>query len=170
MASLSGVPSWGQVYGVYQNLDTFTTQLRQLEYDAKQHPQEVHARFLLGFLYMVMGHQAEAQEQLAQVAQQMPNDKVAAKLLSQAGGQAPETASRSNAPQSLTQPQNQPMNQGLQPGPQNYGQPNGNAGGARTPPAGPPSATPAPAGGGNQPVPPSGGQLPPPPRNGGTET
>jgi tetratricopeptide (TPR) repeat protein len=170
VTSLSGVPSWGQIYGVYQNLDTFTSQLRQLEYDAKQHPQDVHAHFLLGFLYMSMGHRAEAQEQLAQVAQQMPNDKVAANLLSQAGGEAQETASRSNTPQSLTPPQNQPMNQGSQQGTRNYGQPNDNSGGARNPPAGPPSATPAPVGGGNQPIPPSGGQLPPPPRDGGTET
>ena len=124
VATINGVPSWSQIYGVYQDLDKFTKQLRQLESDARQHPQDVHAQFLLGFLYMTMGYRAEAQEHLAQVVQQMPNDRLAANLLSEAGGQVPATASRSNAPQSYdrTTP-DQPMNPVA----------------PRTPPAGPPA-------------------------------
>jgi tetratricopeptide (TPR) repeat protein len=155
VASINGVPSWSQIYGVYQDLDKFTKQLRQLESDARQHPQDVHAQFLLGFLYMTMGYRAEAQEHLAQVVQQMPNDRLAVNLLSEAGGQVPATASRSNAPQSYdrTTP-DQPMNP-LAP---------------RNPPVGPPADSRG-SRGGNQPLPPSGGPRPAPAGTpGGTET
>jgi tetratricopeptide (TPR) repeat protein len=155
VASINGVPSWSQIYGVYQDLDKFTKQLRQLESDARQHPQDVHAQFLLGFLYMTMGYRAEAQEHLAQVVQQMPNDRLAANLLSEAGGQVPATASRSNEPQSFdrTTP-NQPLNPVA----------------PRNPPAGPPADSRG-SSGGNQTVPPSGGPRPAPAGTpGGTET
>ncbi len=155
VASISGVPSWSQIYGVYQDLDKFTTQLRQLENDARKHPDDVHAQFLLGFLYLGMGHRAEAQEHLAQVIQQRPNDRLTANLLSEAGGQVPATASRSNAPQSndRTTP-DQPINPVA----------------PRNPPAGPPADSRR-SSGGNQPVPPSGGPRPAPTGTpGGTET
>jgi hypothetical protein len=170
VASINGVPSWSQIYGIYGDVDKFTSQLRQLEYDAKQHPQDAHAHFLLGFLYMAMGHQAEAQEQLAQAAQQMPNDRIAANLLTQVGGSVPQTASRTDMPPSNPPVTNQPTNQAPQQGPPNSGQPNGSSG-PLNPPSNPPANSRGPSGEGGPPLPPP---LKPLPASsgtpGGTET
>ncbi len=94
LASISGVPSWDQIYGLYGDVDRYASNLRSLEDFAKQHPKDTDAHFLLGMLYLATGYRAEAEEHLATVADLMPHDKIAQNLLSEAGGRNSETASR----------------------------------------------------------------------------
>ncbi|HEV3415261.1 MAG TPA: hypothetical protein VG056_00530 [Pirellulales bacterium] len=143
VASIRGVPSWGQIYGFYNDVDRFTSQLRPLEKFVREHPKDASGQFLVGFLYMAIGHRAEAQEHLAQVVDQMPKDRIAQNLLGEVGGQVPTTASRPSRPEGL---------EGTGPAPVNPNQP-----GAPNPPtqdrgnlpgntrSGPPTGEPLPA-------------------------
>jgi tetratricopeptide (TPR) repeat protein len=115
VVNLGGVPSWSQIYAFYQDINRFTSHLRSLENVVKQDPKNADAQFLLGFLYLATGYRADAQEHLAIAAEQMPNDRVVANLLSEAGGQVPTTASRPTLPQGVEGSRTAPA--------QNIGQP-----------------------------------------------
>ena len=91
---LGGVPSWSQVYAIYQNVDAYTTQLRALEDYVKAHPKAPEAQFLLGVQYMTTGYTSEAHDHFAEAAQLTPKDKVAQELAKGAAGEAPATANR----------------------------------------------------------------------------
>lgn len=142
VVSLGGVPSWTQIYGLYQDVNRFTSHLRSLENVVKQDPKNADAQMVLGFLYLAEGYRSEAQEHLAMAAEQMPNDRIVAKLLSEAGGQVPATASRSSEPQNIegsrsTPMINQPGNGPANVGPENAGRPIGNSQNIGQPPAAP---------------------------------
>ena len=47
---------WPTLYGFYNNLDTYTAQLRSLETYSRQNPNNADAHFLLGFEYKTLGH------------------------------------------------------------------------------------------------------------------
>jgi hypothetical protein len=92
--ALGGVPSWSQVYAIYQNVDAYTSQLRSLEDYVQAHPKSAEGQFLLGVQYMTTGYASEAsdaRDHLALAAQLTPNDKIAQDL---ASGKQPATANR----------------------------------------------------------------------------
>ncbi len=93
VVALGNVPKWDQVYEVYNDLDRYTSQLRTLEAAARTNAKDPGAHFMLGFLYLAMGYRTDAQTHLDVAVQEMPNDKIAQSLLSDAGGQVPATAS-----------------------------------------------------------------------------
>jgi hypothetical protein len=97
--ALGGVPSWSQVYAIYQNADAYTSQLRALEDYAKANPKSAEAQFLLGVQYMTTGYTSDAHEHLVQAAQLTPRDKIAQELVKGVGGEQPSTANRPGAPQ-----------------------------------------------------------------------
>jgi hypothetical protein len=131
VVSIGGVPSWSQIYGLYQDLNRFTSHLRSLENVVKQDPKNADAQMVLGFLYLAMGYRSDAHEHLAMAAEQMPNDRIVENMLSEAGGQVPATASRPNMPQSFEGSRNAPMtNQPGSAGPENVGPPNAPSGAA----------------------------------------
>jgi hypothetical protein len=82
-------PDWATVYGFYDKVEPFTTQLRTLEKEVADHPSSPTSRFLLGFLYLTEGHKEAAREQLLRALTLVPQDRVAANLLVAAGGQIP---------------------------------------------------------------------------------
>jgi tetratricopeptide (TPR) repeat protein len=110
VASLNGVPSWEQIYSFYGDVDRFTSQLRLLETFAREHPTDTPAQFLLGSLYLTTGYRADAKEHLLQVVNQMPKDRIAQQLLTEAGGPAPATAPPTKVPESLNPPNTSPAN------------------------------------------------------------
>ena len=92
--ALGGVPSWNQVYAIYQNVDTYTSQLRGLEDYVKAHPKSAEGQFLLGVQYMTTGYSSDAHDHLTLAAQLTPKDKIVQDLLKGAGGEGPATANR----------------------------------------------------------------------------
>ncbi len=89
VAALEPVPDWNTVYGIYQNVDAYTRDLRTLEAYVRQHPKAPDARFLLGFQYMIDGHRDAAQAEFAQAVKLEPKDRLAEKLLTENGGAPP---------------------------------------------------------------------------------
>lgn len=97
--ALGGVPSWNQVYAIYQNVDAYTQQLRELESYVKAHPKSAEGQFLLGVQYMTTGYATDAHDHFAAAAQLTPKDKIAQDLVNGANGQVPSTANRPGAPE-----------------------------------------------------------------------
>ena len=87
--SLGKLPDWNTVYAFYGNVEPYTNQLRALEKYAHLRPQSPEARFLLGFHYMMIGHANEAKVELLAALKLAPRDRLAAKLLTEAGGKVP---------------------------------------------------------------------------------
>ena len=89
VVSLGKTPDWPTVYGVYGNLEAYTTQLRTLEKYVHDHPSSPEGRFLLGFHYLMAGHPNEAKDELLKALKLAPRDRLAAQLLKEAGGTVP---------------------------------------------------------------------------------
>jgi hypothetical protein len=89
LAAMNAVPDWATLYGFYGRLEPFVQQLRIMEKQARdnQNSPEVHA--LLGFIYLMEGYRWEAQDMFVRTLQLAPNDRIAAELLTQAGGAVP---------------------------------------------------------------------------------
>ncbi len=92
--ALGGVPSWNQMYALYQNVNTYTSQLRALEDYVKANPNSAEGQFLLGVQYMTTGYSSDAHEHLAKAAELTPKDKIAQELVNGTGGEIPATANR----------------------------------------------------------------------------
>ena len=80
------IPDWPTLYGFYENMTPYMEQLRKLEKFVGEHPSAGEGRFLLGFQYAMEGYKNAAKEQLAEAVKLTPKDKIAAKLLTHAGG------------------------------------------------------------------------------------
>ena len=81
--------------GFYNNnVGIYTPQMRTLETYVTKNPSSTAARFLIGFLYLAQGHKAAAQTQLLRVLNAVPQDRITADLLTQAGGHVPESVAR----------------------------------------------------------------------------
>jgi len=87
--ALGGVPSWNQVYALYQNADAYTAQLRSLEEYVKAHPTAPEGQFLLGVQYLTTGYASQSHDHLVKAAELSPKDKVLQEMLKSAGSQAP---------------------------------------------------------------------------------
>jgi uncharacterized protein (TIGR03066 family) len=77
---------WTTLSSLYPNVDVYTKQLRALETNVKQHPEESDARFVLAYHYLTMGGKDAAASQLKVLYKQMPQDKVVKELLLMTAG------------------------------------------------------------------------------------
>jgi tetratricopeptide (TPR) repeat protein len=111
---------WTTMSGLYQDIDTYTRQLRELESFVKNNPSSPDGHFLLAYQYMTDGHLEAAAGQFKKVAALLPQDQVSQQLAEllvpptqQPASQAAESPSESpaepqptaqNTPQSTLQP------------------------------------------------------------------
>jgi tetratricopeptide (TPR) repeat protein len=95
VAAMGVKVDWPALIGFYNNsVDAYTSQLRALEAYVAKNPSQDAARFLLGFNYLAEGHKAAAQTQLLRVVNAVPQDRITADLLIQAGGRVPDNVAR----------------------------------------------------------------------------
>jgi tetratricopeptide (TPR) repeat protein len=100
-AVLSAGPGWDwtTLVRLYPSVDVYTAQLRALEAYAGEHPSSAPARFVLAYHYLTQGHTESAVEQLKQVVQLQPSDRLSAQLVTQLSGDAGKTqAQEAGAP------------------------------------------------------------------------
>ncbi len=72
---------WTTVNNLYPNVDVYAQQLAALEKYATDHPNVPGPRFLLGYHYLLAGHNDQAAAQFEQVVELQPKDQLAAQLL-----------------------------------------------------------------------------------------
>ena len=90
-ASLGQPMKWETLYGFYGDVKPYTEQLRKLEQHVTATPNDPAARFLLGYQYLMMGHNDAAKTELTKALIAAPRDRLAAHLLTQIGGTVPES-------------------------------------------------------------------------------
>jgi tetratricopeptide (TPR) repeat protein len=92
--------NWSTLAGLYPDVDTYTNQLRALEAYATTNPTSTSARFLLGYHYMVEGHNDEAAAQFEKVTQLLPSDQLSASFAKalKPAAQASQTPAATAAP------------------------------------------------------------------------
>ena len=90
-ASLGQPMHWDTLYEFYGRVQPYTEQLRALEKFVAENPADAAARFLLGYQYLMMGHNDAAKIELTKSLLQAPKDLLAANLLTQIGGTVPES-------------------------------------------------------------------------------
>lgn len=73
--------SWATMSGLYADVEVYTGQLRALEVSVRDEPDLAASRFVLGYHYLVAGHQDAARRQFARVVELEPKDRVAQQLL-----------------------------------------------------------------------------------------
>jgi hypothetical protein len=73
--------NWSTMSGLYSGVDVYTDQLRALEAYARANPNSTSAHFLLGYHYMVQGHQEAAVAQFEAVVQLQPDEKLSAQFV-----------------------------------------------------------------------------------------
>ena len=88
--------NWATLIGLYPNVDTFTTQLRQLEQYCANNTNAAAARFVLAYLYLTMGSTDAAADALRQVVRLQPDDRLSRQLLAQLSA-SPATAAAAAA-------------------------------------------------------------------------
>jgi hypothetical protein len=84
------VADWPTLYRYYLDRDKYTQHLRDLQRFVKENPDVFEVRFLLGVHYMMLGHRAEAKEELAQYLRRAWEDPVATRLFTELGGKLDE--------------------------------------------------------------------------------
>ncbi len=82
-AVLSAGPgwNWSTLVGLYPDVDTYTNQLRALEASVRTNANSPATQFLLGYHYMVQGHQEAAASQFEKVTQLQPTDQLSASFV-----------------------------------------------------------------------------------------
>ena len=99
VTALGMSPNWPTVLGFYDNnVNPYTDQLRALEKFVGSNPSAPEGRFLLGFHYMVDGHQDVARDQFLQALKLTPRDNLAAQLLTKVGGTIPSDIAKKRTP------------------------------------------------------------------------
>jgi tetratricopeptide (TPR) repeat protein len=86
---LGSLPDWITIYTLYGSAELYAQQLRALERHVGLRPTSPEGHFLLGFHYLMIGHPEEAKVELLAALKLAPRDRLAAKLLTNAGGQIP---------------------------------------------------------------------------------
>jgi len=92
---------WTTMSGLYENIDTYTQQLRELESYVKKNPNDPDGHFVLAYQYLTAGHTDPAAGQFKAVSKLLPKDQVSqqmAALLSPSDRQPPAEASEAPAP------------------------------------------------------------------------
>jgi tetratricopeptide (TPR) repeat protein len=69
--------NWSTMVGLYQDAETYTTQLRALEAAVRGTPDSAAGHFLLAYHYMVQGHNEAAVTQFQNVLTLQPGDQIA---------------------------------------------------------------------------------------------
>ena len=82
-AVLSSGPgmNWTSLVGLYPDVDTYTNQLRALEASVRSNPNSASTEFLLGYHYLVQGHQDAAASQFEKVTKLQPTDQLSASFV-----------------------------------------------------------------------------------------
>jgi thioredoxin-like negative regulator of GroEL len=86
---------WGFVVENYQEFyrgEDYVTHAARLVQFIRDNPDASYARFLLGYHYLFLGHTDAARQQLAKAVELEGRDRLAAELLTRAGGEPPRTA------------------------------------------------------------------------------
>jgi tetratricopeptide (TPR) repeat protein len=73
--------NWETLSSLYANVDTYTSQLRDLENYQRTNPDAPDGHFLLAYHYLVIGQTQYAITQLEKFAKLVPNDKLAPELI-----------------------------------------------------------------------------------------
>jgi cytochrome c-type biogenesis protein CcmH/NrfG len=73
--------NWETLVSLYDNVATYTGQLRALETHVRDNPEDAAATFLLAYHYITMGHLENAVKKLEQVTRLLPDDQLSAQLL-----------------------------------------------------------------------------------------
>jgi tetratricopeptide (TPR) repeat protein len=102
--ALGSIADWKDLYGYYNNVDKYTSQLRALEKAARDNPKDGADHFLAGYHYLMIGARNEAKAEFADVVKLTPKDKLASHYLQQLQSNAPLTP-----PQMATRPQSKAM-------------------------------------------------------------
>jgi tetratricopeptide (TPR) repeat protein len=97
--TLGPIAQWKDLYGYYNNVDKYTTQLRALEKASTDNPKSAADHFLLGYHYLMTGSRDNAKTELAEAVKLTPNDKLASHYLQQLISNSPLTP-----PQMATRP------------------------------------------------------------------
>ena len=98
VVSLGKVPDWPRLYAFYGKVEPYTEQLRALEKYARDKPSAPEGRFLLGLQYLMEDHPDAAKPELLQALKLAPKDRLAAQLLTQAGGAVPDDIAKQLTP------------------------------------------------------------------------
>ncbi len=77
---------WATLFGYYGELAPYTKQLRALEKYSDDNSKAPEAHFLLGYHYLMTGYKAPALKEFSEVVKLAPQDKLAAELVKQLGG------------------------------------------------------------------------------------
>jgi predicted Zn-dependent protease len=82
-AVLSAGPglNWTTLVGLYPDVDTYTSQIRALEASVRSNPNSPATQFLLGYHYLVQGHQDEAASRFENVTKLQPTDQLSASFV-----------------------------------------------------------------------------------------
>jgi tetratricopeptide (TPR) repeat protein len=82
-AVLSAGPgwNWSTLVGLYPNVEVYTNQLRALEAYAQSNPGSASLQFLLGYHYLVEGHNDAAAAQFEKVTRLQPNESLSASFV-----------------------------------------------------------------------------------------
>jgi tetratricopeptide (TPR) repeat protein len=83
---------WTTMASLYPDTDTYTKQLRALEARCRAQPDDVAAAFVLGYHYLVAGHNDAAANAMRNVVSKKPNDLVAKQILDALTAKPPEEA------------------------------------------------------------------------------
>jgi hypothetical protein len=117
-AVLSAGPgwNWSTLIGLYVDADTYTSQLRALEAYERANPQSSSAPFLLGYHYMVEGHDDAAAAQFERVTQLLPKDQLSASFVKALRKPSEQVAQASTPAQGAAPAQTQASQGGPGPG------------------------------------------------------
>ena len=72
---------WTTLIGMYQDVDTYTQQVRALEAFTKANPKSASGHFVLAYHYITQGHDKAAVDHLKTVVAIRPDDKLSAQLI-----------------------------------------------------------------------------------------
>ena len=89
---------WQAVRTYYGNSGDYTSQLRALEQSVRENPDDPAATFLLGYHYLMLGHQDAAVKKLQRAVELSPGDELAQRLLQSIGGTPERTSPQRTTP------------------------------------------------------------------------
>ena len=72
---------WPTLYSYYENVDTYTAQLRALEKFVRDNPKAPEGHFLLGYHFLMTRNKDAAKKELDQAIALAPQDKLAQEML-----------------------------------------------------------------------------------------
>lgn len=96
--SLGKASDWPTLYGYYGDLATYRKHFDALVEYIRAHRDAADARFVLAYHDLMQGHKDLAKAQLEKVLGKVPQDQLAAKLLTDLGGKPPASSAKPPAP------------------------------------------------------------------------